>query len=103
MSNEDPRQFNIAQLAKDLDDVLRFFASSDDKGRVENMTEIIRQGAYVGYVLFVQPTTWSFEWEEAGHSELVVFPALVQLSDEHGRPRARPLRSTSKQRVPRGR
>lgn len=103
MSSEDPRQFNIAQLTKDLDDVLRFYASSDDKERFANMTEIIKQGAYVGYVLFVQPTAWAFEWGEEASDELVVFPALVQHSDEHGRPQARPLRSTNVQRVPRGR
>ncbi|EME78604.1 uncharacterized protein MYCFIDRAFT_212430 [Pseudocercospora fijiensis CIRAD86] len=107
MSSDDPRQFNISQLARDVNDVLRSFASPDDIGRFANMTEILRQGAYVGYVTLVQPTTWAFEWEDEADgrhaNELVVFPALVQISDEHGRPRNKALRSMDKQSVPRAR
>ncbi|KXT13843.1 hypothetical protein AC579_6893 [Pseudocercospora musae] len=102
MLPDEPRHFNIGQLAKDLDGVLRYCASPDGNGRLANMTEIIRQGAYVGYVLFVHPTAWVFEWGHEAGNELVVFPALVQMSDEHGRPQARPVRSANVQRVSRG-
>ncbi|KAF2672743.1 hypothetical protein BT63DRAFT_420955 [Microthyrium microscopicum] len=69
----------------DCDRVIGQYASpaSDQQARLHNLEEITRRASRVAGMLFSQPAIWRFDWQNAGPG-LVVFPALVKVSDEHG-------------------
>lgn len=47
----------------------------------------MRRAARLGFKLFAKPATFSFDWQDhaaGGADEIVVYPALVQLTDDNG-------------------
>ncbi|QDS69004.1 hypothetical protein FKW77_009468 [Venturia effusa] len=90
MSADDPRSANVNNALELADTFLRPCAKdSDHEKRLFNLEEIMKRAARFGFLLFSQPCSFDFEWTDNG-SRLVVFPGLLQVSDEHGRPVAPP-------------
>lgn len=89
ISPDDRRQRNIQDLVEALDTVLAPVASKRTNGeRRQNLEDLVKKGAHLAYVIFTLPTKWEFDWqhpEGQRKGELVVFPALVQVSDDQGR------------------
>jgi hypothetical protein len=86
----DPRNHNILQAVEVLDVVLRPYTDErmDNNQRRRNLEEILKRAAGFAFMLFSQPSSWKFEWENPhGHEpgSIVVFPALAQIVDEIGR------------------
>ena len=76
----------------------------DDQERMRKLEEIMRRAARFGFLLFSQPSTWSFDWEapqNAGRGALVIFPALLQVGDDEGKQRSMP-RALEDQELARG-
>ena len=99
----DPRQRNIQELVKALNDILEPYASGHSNNeRAQNLEELVKRGARFGYMLFSQPTDWTFDWNDP-HSRqsgnIVVYPALVQTGDDQGRRRTQGERFTEAQAV----
>ncbi|KAF2841346.1 hypothetical protein M501DRAFT_929646 [Patellaria atrata CBS 101060] len=94
-SSSDPRNHNIAKAVDALEALLRPYASDrvSISERRTNLEEIVRRGASFAFLLFSQPSFFTFEWEEQNGTEagsLVVFPAMLQVADEAAVPLARP-------------
>jgi hypothetical protein len=54
---------------------------------LRKLTYLICQGAIFGYKVFTQPFEWTFEWSSSRSNqvpELVLFPALLKTTDDHG-------------------
>jgi hypothetical protein len=88
-SASDSRNKNIEAAIVALDNVLQPYADSrvSKEERRRNLEEILKRCASFAFTLFSQPSTWDFDWktEHSGNTgELCIFPALVQLTDEHG-------------------
>jgi hypothetical protein len=85
MPESDARITNIRKATALADSVLRPYAKAgeDHQSRLQNLEEIMRRAARFAYVLFAQPSFYTFEWQAMGKG-LVVFPALVQVTDENG-------------------
>ncbi|KAF2718547.1 hypothetical protein K431DRAFT_287568 [Polychaeton citri CBS 116435] len=90
----DPRQQNIEDLANMLNNILAPYATGNwqldavEGERARNLGALVKRGARFGYLIFTQPSTWEFGWSNGSGgigNELVVFPALIQTGDEHGR------------------
>ncbi|KAK5165271.1 uncharacterized protein LTR77_009369 [Saxophila tyrrhenica] len=96
----DPRIHNVEKLASRLDELLAPYASSTDGGqRRQQLEELIKRGARFGWTLFSQPTEWTFDWEAASAGQTVVYPSLLQTSDDQGHVHREPLRFTDVQTV----
>lgn len=85
----DPRKDNIIKAVELLDAILHPYADEriDNNQRRRNLEEILKRAAAFAFILFSQPSTWKFDWQGDHNVEvgsLVIFPALVQLSDETG-------------------
>ena len=95
---DDPRQINIRSLTQALYEVLEPFSHAQNSAdRLQDLHAVIEQGALLGYDLFVQPATWIFEWhvqQEDHKQRVVIFPALVQTTDNEGVLLAEPERHT---------
>jgi hypothetical protein len=78
---------NVRRAVTDIDSIVGPYASTGAEGaaRLVNLEEITRRAARVGTVLFAQPAFWKFDWAHVGDG-LVVFPGLLRLTDENGRP-----------------
>lgn len=87
VSENDPRQINIRELAAALNEVLHPLLGEDrDEQQSRDLKRIISEGAIFGYILFTQPSEWSFDWTHSTASRgIVVFPALLKIADDHGR------------------
>lgn len=90
--HSDPRQRTMRKLLTDFDVVLSHLTSQTHGGtRMQDLEHLVEQGAKFGWLLFSQPTVWTFDWRCGGSSleslgdRLVVFPALLQLSNPKGR------------------
>ncbi|KAF2489448.1 hypothetical protein BU16DRAFT_567622 [Lophium mytilinum] len=85
ISDSDPRSHSIAATLTAVDGVLRPFVISpqDDAPRLRNLQSVIQRAASFAFLLFSQPSTFVFQWSAQG--KLVVFPALLQTSDENAR------------------
>jgi hypothetical protein len=88
-SATDGRLQNIQLAADRLNNVLRPFSDSrmDDGQRSRNLEEILKRAALFAFTLFSQPSAWKFDWQGAQDvksGSLCVFPALLQVTDEHG-------------------
>jgi hypothetical protein len=91
LDSSDPRLESIKDASIILDSILRPFADlrMNNNERRRNVEEILKRAASFAFILFSQPSTWSFDWkEEQGvkSGNLCVFPALLQTSDETGEP-----------------
>lgn len=88
IGTNDPRQVNIRELAKRLLEVLQTcLESNDNEMKLQNLTQLLGEGATVGYTFFTQPSEWVLDWTLSRHSnklELVIFPALLKVTDDHG-------------------
>jgi hypothetical protein len=82
---------NVRRAVDDVDAVVGPYAAADSNtARLDNLEEITRRCARVATVLFTQPAFWKFDWAHTGDG-LVVFPGLLRLTDENGRPYAEGL------------
>lgn len=88
ISANDPRQVNIREMASKILEILRVFTMAiDDDIKLRDLSDLICEAATFSYTLFTQPSEWHFDWTNARYgntSELVVFPALLKATDEHG-------------------
>ena len=86
ITDTDPRNENIRKAVGLADSILSPYTGTgaDQQARLRNLEEIMRRAARFSYVLFSQPAFWDFDWQSSG-SGIVVFPALVQLTNENGR------------------
>ncbi|KAL1619655.1 hypothetical protein SLS54_006592 [Diplodia seriata] len=87
--------YNIGQALEELDSVLmRLRARRDENAnRRQNLEEILKRAAGFAFLLFSHPSSWKFEWHtglshEPGYA--VIFPALLQVTDEKGERLSRP-------------
>lgn len=58
--------------------------NGDQGGRVRNLEEIMKRGMRFGYTLFSHPSSWKFDWQGTNDKQLVVFPGLLQMTNEAG-------------------
>jgi hypothetical protein len=88
ISRNDPRQFNIGELMKRLSQMIQAITGNrNDERDVHELARLIGDGAILGYHLFTQPSEWTFDWSwpRPGRTlDLVLFPALLKISDEQG-------------------
>lgn len=97
---DDNRLVNINSALDLADTFLRPCAKGgDDDKRLVNLEEIMKRAARFGFLLFSQPSSFHFDWTDDG-SGLVVFPGLLQVSDDNGRPVASPRKFGSKEVIP---
>lgn len=89
-AESDSRNASIEAAIDDLENILLPFADSrmDNLQRKRNLEEILKRSAQFAFTLFSQPTTWKFDWkqEDTQSGSLCVFPALVQATNEAGKP-----------------
>ena len=60
----------------------------NDQERARSLTVIFKEAAGLGTFLFSQPSEMQFQWPPAndlGAGVAAITPALVKLTDEHGR------------------
>jgi len=90
ISHSDPRMPPITHTLQILDDVIGPYAVGRDpnNSRRKNLEEILKRAASFAFLLFSQPTSWQFAWDDTSNQSgsLVIFPALLQTGDEEGRP-----------------
>ncbi|TID22976.1 hypothetical protein E6O75_ATG02150 [Venturia nashicola] len=97
---DDARLVNINSALHLADTFLRPCAKDgDDEKRLINLEEIMKRAARFGFLLFSQPSSFHFDWTDNG-SGLVVFPGLLQVTDENGKPVASPRTFGSKEVIP---
>lgn len=95
VSSDDPRNNNIRSALDALNAVLLPFVDKNVDGdqRLRNLEEIMKRAAGFAFLLFSQPNFWRFEWQDDDGDQpgnLVVFPALLQISDDAGEILSRP-------------
>ncbi|CAI6291425.1 unnamed protein product [Periconia digitata] len=89
-SLDDSRIHNIQGAVGVLDNVLRPYIDTrmDNGQRSRNLEEILKRAAQFAFTLFSQRSEWDFDWQieeqNASSEGICVFPALVQVLDEHG-------------------
>lgn len=97
---DDARLANIKGALALADTFLRPYAKdADHDKRLFNLEEIMKRAARFGFLLFSQPSSFQFDWADSG-SGLVVFPGLLQASDDNGKPLASPRPFGQKEVVP---
>lgn len=88
ISRNDPRQVNIVELENRLSQSVRAIAAKENDERdVHELSRLLGEGAIFGYHLFTQPSEWTFDWPlpRPGRTlDLVLFPALLKISDDQG-------------------
>lgn len=89
MSENDPRLTNIRNAVREADQFLAPFAKDADQSRLRNLEEIMKRAARLGFLLFSQPSSVLFDWQE-GSTALVIFPGLLQISNDDGKALASP-------------
>lgn len=100
LPKDDSRMANIARALSLADTFLRPCAKDvDHEKRLVNLEAIMKRAARFGFLLFSQPSSFQFDWTD-NDSGLVVFPGLLQVSDENGRPVASPRAFGSKEVIP---
>lgn len=95
ITESDPRSYNIGHALEELDSVLvRLRARRDENAsRRQNLEEILKRAAGFAFLLFSHPSFWKFEWladSNHGPGSVVIFPALLQITDENGERLSRP-------------
>ncbi|KAI0481271.1 hypothetical protein GGR56DRAFT_629641 [Xylariaceae sp. FL0804] len=87
--SEDVRTQQAQRLAVALNKFLEPFRAEDREGRYEqenHLREVIVECAAFGYLIFSQPSEYSFRFDLGGHQNAIVTcPGLVKISDEEGR------------------
>ena len=82
MADTDARNANLQNAAQIAETVLQPYANSGDVARQRNLQEIMKRAARFAYMLFSHPSFWRFDWQD--QNGMVVFPALVQVTNEAG-------------------
>ncbi|KAJ4289116.1 hypothetical protein N0V90_011458 [Kalmusia sp. IMI 367209] len=64
----DSRTVNVERALKDLDPLLATYAMPHDGGhgknaRLEDLRDVLREGALFAFTLFGQPCFWKFDWQ----------------------------------------
>jgi hypothetical protein len=95
MDASDPRGENVRKAVQVADEILCHYANTNDPERLRNLEEITKRAVRLAFMLFSHPTFWKFDWTGAAPSELVIFPALLQLTNEAGTLLPRPVKFTS--------
>ena len=81
---------NINRAVKDLVDIVREYELPEENAaRLSNLKSITRLCAKLALTLFSLPAFCEFDWAHEGGG-LVVFPALLRMTDENGRRAAPP-------------
>jgi hypothetical protein len=83
MTEDDPRGDNVHKALQAADGFLQSYANPNTKERLYNLEEIMKRAARFAYMLFSHPSFWRFDWQD-GNDGLVVFPGLLQLTNEAG-------------------
>jgi hypothetical protein len=60
----------------------------------------MKRAARFGFLLFSQPSSFRFDWSEGGAEPLVVFPALLQVTNDDAKPLSTPRALAPKEVVP---
>ena len=94
-SQTDPRLRNILEARLSLDLVIHPYAkvSSGNDERLRKLEDLFKRAARFGYLLFSQPSCWEFDWkdaQDAAAERLIIFPALLQVADDEGKPLQKP-------------
>jgi len=93
-TSSDSRHSMIQATLALLDSILQPYADPrmNNGERKRNLEELLKRSTLFAFTLFSQPVAWEFEWQEhnATSGELCIFPALVQVADESGRPMSPP-------------
>lgn len=94
-SQSDPRLRNIIDARRSLDSIFRPYAKEpfDNDERLRKLEDLLKRAARFGYLLFSQPSQWEFKWDNAqgaARKSLNIFPALLQVADEDGKPLQKP-------------
>jgi hypothetical protein len=82
----------ISSLASDFTTTFAKYKNPDfpDSEREAHLTSVIKAASGLGVWLFAQPCLFQFDWRsdliERGQSQLPIFPSVVKVCDEHGRP-----------------
>jgi hypothetical protein len=81
----DPRNQSVHKAVQVADVILRPFVDErvDNATRLHNLEEIMRRAMRLAFTLFSHPSSWRFDWQET-REDVVVFPALIQLTNEDG-------------------
>ena len=103
-SQGDPRHRNIQATRIFLDSILRPYikVSSDNDERQRKLEDLLKRAARFGYLLFSQPSYWKFDWEDDQNTateRLVVFPGLLQITDDDGKPLKKPRSLEEKEAI----
>ena len=87
ITESDARVENIRAAVHQADSFLKPFVAShmNDQARSKNLEEIMRRAARFGFQLVSQPSLFRFDWQPPSNGGLVVFPALIQSTDENGK------------------
>jgi len=100
MAENDSRIENIRNTVQSADQFLAPYANSaDHDARLRNLEEIMKRASRLGFLLFSQPSLFRFDWSDNGGG-LVVFPALLQTSDDNGNMLPAPRRFSEREVVP---
>jgi hypothetical protein len=83
---DDTRTASIQAAVTQAESLLSHFGKEKGTGqkRLENLEEIIKRAVRLAWLLFSQPAGFSADWSDGGGG-VVVFPGLVQISDENGK------------------
>ena len=87
----DPRNESVRKAMQVADIILRPYVDerADNAARLYNLEEIMRRAVRFAYTLFSHPSFWRFDWQDTREG-IVVFPALLQLTNEDGAPLGSP-------------
>ncbi|KIW01594.1 uncharacterized protein PV09_07066 [Verruconis gallopava] len=90
ITEDDPRITNIQEARARADLFLRPLAATNDhESRLRNLEEIMKRAARLGWLIFSQPSEYAADWTDKGRG--VVYPALLQLTDENGEAHPSPV------------
>lgn len=88
IDHDDPRRVNIGELTNRLNQIIQAITGiGSDEQDESGMAPLICEGAIFGYALFIQPSEWTFDWSgprDGDGPELVLFPALLKMSNDSG-------------------
>ncbi|KAK7705365.1 hypothetical protein SLS57_010127 [Botryosphaeria dothidea] len=89
ITEDDSRSHNISSALEMLDTILvRLRARRDENAqRLRDLEEILGHAANFAFLVFSHPSSWVFDWQASPAQEpgsVVIFPALLQVTDENG-------------------
>ena len=85
----DSRWRNTKKALQTLDVILYPYAHRryDNAERLNKLEEILKRGARFGFLIFSQPSLLHFDWDrhdDTSTASVIIFPALLQISDDNG-------------------